>query len=109
VDWTGLSSSGTLINDAQVATLGTFGGTGITFSDENPFVRLATLGVTMDQFGTTDVEFSVGTNPVNDATGEISGFSIGSRTITAIPEPSTAALLGLMGVAGIGLRRRSRR
>ncbi|QDV45377.1 hypothetical protein Enr13x_52540 [Stieleria neptunia] len=108
-DLIGQSASGLLIDDAQVATLGSFAGTGVTFTAANPAIRLGTVDVSADNVGSTLLAFNVGSNGVNDQTGAISGFATGGRTlnvITAIPEPSSATALLAMGVVGWVVRRR---
>ena len=102
------SGTGLLLDDVQLATLGTFAGTGVTFTNGDP-VRLGTVDISADTVGTANTIFSDGTNGVIDANGSVDGFAAGGRTITvvsAVPEPSAVALLGMF--AGIAAMRRRR-
>ncbi|QEG24026.1 PEP-CTERM sorting domain-containing protein [Mariniblastus fucicola] len=105
-DPTAGSDTGVLVNDAGLATLGSFLGTGITFEDAP--IRLGTIDITADQVGAVSIDFSEGSNGVIDAAGPVTGFVTGSRSVSvvsAVPEPSSIAVLALVG--GIaGLRRR---
>ncbi|MCD0460823.1 PEP-CTERM sorting domain-containing protein [Roseiconus lacunae] len=112
-DWTGQSATGLLIDNAQGATLGSFAGTGVTFTAASPAVRLGTIDISADTVGSTNLAFSPGSNGVNDATGGITGFAVGGRSlnvldVTAIPEPSSFAALGTLAMAGLVTRRRRR-
>ena len=106
------SASGLLIDDVSLATLGSFAGTGVTFTAAEPAVRLGTIDVSADAVGTANTLFTPGALGANDQDGAVTGFITGGRafnvvSITAIPEPSSVIALSL--VAGFGLVRRRRR
>lgn len=110
-DRTADSATGLLINDAQLATLGGFSGTGVTFTAADPAVRLGTIDVTASTIGTANTVFSPGPNGALDQNGSIDGFVVGNRTfnvITAIPEPSSVLAIGLMATLGVVRRGRRR-
>lgn len=105
------SANGLLVNDAQLATIGAFVGTGVTFTAAEPAVRLGTIDISADTIGTANIEFTPGPNGVLDQTGAITGFVTGSRvfnvvSITAIPEPSSLIALSMMATVGLVRRRR---
>lgn len=106
-DPTASSASGLLIDDVSLATLGAFNGTGVTFVNGDP-VRLGTIDISASMIGTTNAEFSVGSNGVRDQNGAADGFVTGGRTfnVTAVPEPGAIAVLGIF--AGIAAMRRRR-
>ncbi len=107
-DPTAESGTGLLLDDVQLATLGSFAGTGVTFTNGDP-VRLGTVDISADNLGTAITNFSDGSNGVLDANGVVDGFAVGGRTfnvISAVPEPSAVALLGMF--AGIATLRRRR-
>jgi hypothetical protein len=109
----GQSPTGLLVDDAQGATLGSFAGTGVTFTDSQPFVRLGTIDLSADSIGTANLEFSDGSNNTADQDGTFLGFGVGGRTVNVtssivIPEPSSLAALAAVGVAGLVRRRRRR-
>lgn len=101
------SASGLLIDDQQLATIGGFLGTGITFTATDPFIRLGTVTLSADAIGAGTLTFSDGSNTAIDSDlNELPGFADGLRgfTVSAVPEPGSFAILGLAGVA-CGYRR----
>lgn len=74
---------------------------------------LATGSYNLSVDFTNGIALSLGTNPLNtvDPTDPINHVfgGLGTLDITAVPEPSSMAVLGLMGVAGVARSVRNRR
>lgn len=110
-----MSITGT-VNGSMITGLNTFNGADdLLFPAGTTF--LSTHGISFVTAAGQDINifsfFPQGTPPSGNAYGELSaspsGFGVGTFTISAVPEPSTWAMM-LLGFAGLGFAfRRSRR
>lgn len=110
--WNGVSAGtlGDLVTDFRALAL--FPPFGIGTTGPNDFVLFSEVNFVATAEGTTNLGFSEGPLSVTYRGGTTTiwnTWNIGTGSVTvgnAIPEPSTAALAGVLAVAGLMVRRR---
>lgn len=110
--WNGVTAGalGDLVTDFR--TVGLFAPFGLGTSGLNDFALFSEVNFTATAEGTTNLGFSQGPLSVTYRGGSTTiwnTWTIGTGSVTvgsAIPEPSSAAIIGLLAVAGFATRRR---
>jgi hypothetical protein len=97
---------GDLVTDANAVALPGFVGDGLSTSGLDDFALFSEVQFTATEIGSTGLSFEVNSNGIGDLEGLVdpSGINFGTGTLTAVPEPSGLAVLGLASAA-YGFRR----
>jgi hypothetical protein len=99
---------GDLVSGSQAFALPPFAGDGLATGGD--FVLHSTVQFVATELGSTNLSFTLGSNGVGDLNGNVTPeFNTGFVNVTAVPEPGSFALLGLIGVAYGYKRRRGMR
>lgn len=103
------TATGNLVTGAQAFAIVPFAGTGLNTNGE--FVPFSQLTLTGTAIGQSDLSFLLGGNGVSlspeDNVAPV--FNTGSVTVSAVPEPGSIAMLGLLGAGYTGRRLRNRK